>query len=1182
MKVQWTLLALCFWIHPLSTRAAAPAGDVMARIVSVQGEVSLLPAGTADWIQIATEQDIKVGWGLRTGPNSRARVRLRDQSVITVGPSTSMQFGQKQKRFLTRVLQGIISFFHRDEPGELEVESPEVAAVIYGTEFVFAVAPDGVSTMTLYDGRVEMTGGLVLTNGEVAVATRGQPPHKTASITLNNLQAVQWCLYYPAILDLDELGSGFPVNPPLQASVAQYRSGDLLGALNQCPANWQPATQEERVYRAALMLSVGNVAGAEALMAQVQANPRPPRSSAAAGSVAEPGLDDPNARLSAALRQLMAVVQLRPGEPLVDARRTNLLATEWLALSYYQQFRGQLAAARDSARQATQTAPAFGFAWARLAELEFGFGRRLEAMRALNRSLALSPHNAQAVAIRGFVLCDQNDIAQAQRTFEQALSLDSALGNAWLGRGLCRIQRGDLSGGEQDLLIAAATEPQRSLLRSYLGKAFSERRQYAKAAHEFGLAMNLDPLDPTPWLYRALLRENRNWINPAIADLERSKQLNDNRYLYRSRLMLDQDLAVRSANLAALYRDADLTEVAQREAGRAVNYDYANASAHQFLANAYDALRDPRLINLRYESAWLNELLLANLLAPVGMGNLSQHVSQQEYSSLFDRGRIGLLTDSMYLSRGDWLQTASQYGYSDRLGYALDLDYRSENGQRANEDRTSTTVFAKTKIQLSPQDSLLVMANTLDYHAGDLRQYYDPAGASRTLRVTEYQQPNLFLGFHREWQPGSHTLVLLGRLDDTLRLRNSEAASLVLKQKGGQTQPFALGPFGLDYERQLEAYSAEVQQIWQTGRHTFIAGGRYQAGWPEVRSTFTPPPHPWFSPAPLVQNLQTELERGSLYFYDQWQLLDPLRLEAGVSYDRLDYPVNVEWPPYQSGQLTAQQVSPKLGLDWQLATNTHLYAAWTRSLGGAYYDNSLRLEPSQIAGFNQTYRSLIPESAPGAAGGLVPGARFETWSLGLDHQFRTQTYLGIEGNVRREQATRTIGGFESVFPSPATISQTRQNLEYTEKSAALTLNQLAGRDWSFGLRYRASLAELQVRYPGIPAAAQQRSNVPLDSDGDGLLQELRLSALFNHPSGFFGQVAVHWHDQSNGGAYQSLPGESFWQGDVFVGYRFWQRRAMVQVGLLNLTDQDYRLNPVNLYQELPRERTLMCRLQLSF
>ncbi len=81
----------------------------------------------------------------------------------------------------------------------------------------------------------------------------------------------------------------------------------------------------------------------------------------------------------------------------------------------------------------------------------------------------------------------------------------------------------------------------------------------------------------------------------------------------------------------------------------------------------------------------------------------------------------------------------------------------------------------------------MLLANTFDYHAGDLRQYYDPALASRTLRVAEYQQPNLFLGYHREWQPGAHTLVLLGRLDDTLRLRDPAATALVLKQKAGQT-----------------------------------------------------------------------------------------------------------------------------------------------------------------------------------------------------------------------------------------------------------------------------------------------------------------------------------------------------------------------------------------------------------
>src|SRR6185436_7067674 len=101
---------------------------------------------------------------------------------------------------------------------------------------------------------------------------------------------------------------------------------------------------------------------------------------------------------------------------------------------------------------------------------------------------------------------------------------------------------------------------------------------------------------------------------------------------------------------------AGMTDVSVREAVRAVNYDYANYSAHLFLANSYDQLRDPKQINLRYETPWLNEYLLANLLAPVGAGTLSQTVSQQEYSKLFERDRLGVVSSTEYFSHGEWLQ----------------------------------------------------------------------------------------------------------------------------------------------------------------------------------------------------------------------------------------------------------------------------------------------------------------------------------------------------------------------------------------------------------------------------------------------------------------------------------------------------------------------------------------------
>src|SRR5690606_19054565 len=131
-------------------------------------------------------------------------------------------------------------------------------------------------------------------------------------------------------------------------------------------------------------------------------------------------------------------------------------------------------------------------------------------------------------------------------------------------------------------------------------------------------------------------------VNEAVDDLERSMELNNNRAIYRSTHGLDQDRAVRGANLASVYHDAGMSTVALRTATRAVEDDYANSSAHQFLADSYNALRDPDQVNLRYETAWFSEYLVANLLAPIGAGRLSTTVAPNEYSRFFQRDGPGL------------------------------------------------------------------------------------------------------------------------------------------------------------------------------------------------------------------------------------------------------------------------------------------------------------------------------------------------------------------------------------------------------------------------------------------------------------------------------------------------------------------------------------------------------------
>ena len=188
--------------------------------------------------------------------------------------------------------------------------------------------------------------------------------------------------------------------------------------------------------------------------------------------------------------------------------------------------------------------------------------------------------------MKGFLAAAGRRWEYATNSFNKAISLDGALGQAWLGRGLVRLRNGERAGGRADLQTAAALEPNRSLLRSYLGKAFDNEKAVANAEKELRLAKALDERDPTPWLYSALVLRQELYYNDAVSELEKSVELNDNRQVYRSRLLLDEDRAVRNANLATIYRDAGMEDVSVREAARGVIADYANYSAHLFLAES--------------------------------------------------------------------------------------------------------------------------------------------------------------------------------------------------------------------------------------------------------------------------------------------------------------------------------------------------------------------------------------------------------------------------------------------------------------------------------------------------------------------------------------------------------------------------------------------------------------------
>ncbi len=1149
-------------------------------LVEVEGTVEYRPAGNTNWVAAKPNQTLRPGDGLRTGQRSRMAVRI-GKSIIRKSELTTVEI-QSPPAGTTKptldVKSGLLYFFSRDRPQEIQLRTPTAVGAIRGTEFNVAVGPDGSTVLSLIDGEVELgneLGRVRFRNGEQAKVEPGKAPATTAMLAADAVNIIQWCLYYPAVLAPEEIGLGSEDRQALGDSLAAYERGDLLSALEKYPPGREPSSDAERLYLSALLLSVGQVTPAQALLGAV---------SETASFNATPEKQR-HRRLANALSLLIRAVKFDADSPLEPGRASDRGATELLAESYYWQAQSKLEQALAAAKTASERSPTFSFAWARVAELEFSFGRTAAAWRALEGSLRIAPRNAQALALKGFLLCAKSRYDEAGKAFEQAIQTDGALGNAWLGRGLTRVRRGDLEGGRADLQLAAALEPQRALLRSYLGKAFGEEHDFARAARELELAKRLDSKDPTGWLYSALLNRQQNRANAAVRDLEGSKGLNDNRSLFRSKLLLDQDQAVRGANLAAIYRDTGLTDVSVREAARAVNLDYANASAHLFLANSYDALRDPRQVSLRYETPWFNELLLANLLAPVGVGTLSQTISQQEYSRLFDRTRFGISSGTEYLSRGDWQTYGSQFGTVGNSSYAVDAVYRSQRGERVNADLDQVTLYAKYKQQLTPQDSLFLQVITYRNDSGDVRQVYNPQDIgeySRTLRFAERQDANLYAGWHREWSPNSHTLLLAARLEDEVKWNDPGTRVLTLQKNAtGQTTK-ALGlRFGQEYRSDFEAYSTELQHIWQSADHTVVAGGRFQSGQADtfsklIRNPQDLPPTLFNTANPAdsfaAKANSTDLERISFYGYEQWQIIDGLRLVGGLSYERLRFPQNIDLPPIIDDQRTEDQLSPKAGLIWTPFQDTHFRGVYSRSLGGIYYDTSVRLEPTQVAGFNQAFRNVAPESVAD----VMPGARVETWGLGIDQKLKTGTYLGIEGEILNSDGWRRQGVFD-FYQRPAVSSSIRENLDYTEKSLTLTMNQLLGQEWAMGARYRWSDAQLHDWLPEVPItvfpAGQSRQQATL--------HQLRLYLLFNHASGWFAESDTVWNLQSNRG-YEDRPASDFWQLNAFAGYRFRARVAELSAGVLNLTDRDYRLNPLNLHPDVPRERTLVVRFKFNF
>ena len=216
------------------------------RIVELQGTAEIASGAATTWAPAHNDQILHPFDRLRTGANSRVALLWSDRSVVSFGASTEIEVlppDSADAQCGLHLLRGILSFFHRDKPGRIRVITRGAVAGVEGTEFAMAVDDTDRTTLSVIDGKVRFGNEqamLLLTNGQQAVAEPGKAPVRTAGFIANNV--LQWCFYYPAVIDPADLPFTSDEQKILARSLDAYRSGDLLAALAQYPAGRQPGS----------------------------------------------------------------------------------------------------------------------------------------------------------------------------------------------------------------------------------------------------------------------------------------------------------------------------------------------------------------------------------------------------------------------------------------------------------------------------------------------------------------------------------------------------------------------------------------------------------------------------------------------------------------------------------------------------------------------------------------------------------------------------------------------------------------------------------------------------------------------------------------------------------------------------------------------------------------------------
>jgi len=1032
---------------------AEHCSEPVGTLVSIEGSGELQPQGEQSWQPVQLNDKFCAGDVLRVGAGGRAAVTLTNETILRINQNSILTFSVPEERIsVLKLLKGMLHIFsHR--PRALKVSTPYVNGTVEGTEFLVS-ADDQQAEIIVFEGLVRAAnaqGSLDIGSGQSVTAAQGAAPHY--STVVNPREAVQWTLYYPMIV-------------PVTAGATTTEADRLVS-------------------QASAALQTGRVNEARTLLDNAFS------------------IDSQNSDVLALLA-IIDVVQNRQESAFAQAQKAVELAPDsaaaGLALSYAQQAMFDVDGALNTLLNTAKANPDNVEVLARLAELQLAVGRFDQALATIDRAVAISPANARIQSVNGFVHLTRVEIDEAQAAFNRAIELDQAMPLARLGLGLSQIRRGQVAPGRAEIEIGAALDTSNSLIRSYLGKAFFEERRDTLAGRQYSIAKELDPADPTPWFYDAIRKQTDNRPVEALKDLQQSIALNDNRAVYRSRFLLDDDLAARSASLGRIYQDLGFQQLALAEGWKSVAAQPGNFSAHRFLSDSYRVLP-------RHEIARVSELLQSQLLQPLNINPVQPQLGRSdlavlqgagpgqaalnEYNSLFLRNRFALQASGVVGSNetlGDELVHSAVYN---KLSYSIGQYYYKTDGIRENNDQRYEIYNGYAQGMVSPKTSWMFEIRYDEDEYGDLTMVIDPAvyDYSPTLRQS-FEEKSARAGFRHDFRPHS-TLV------GTVAL-NSGSSDIT-------------GWEGIEIFTDDGSTIGELQHLYNSEKFSLRSGAGYFYLDGDDKVVFT-------DPFPFEAEEEFERKHANIYGYAQFRLPYEVTATVGLSGDLVD-----------STDQDREEINPKLGLVWQPTYSTLVRGAVFKTVSRSLV-NSQTIEPTNVAGFNQFFDD--------ATASLI-----WNYGIGIDQQFSDKLFGGAQFLQRELDVP-----FIQLDETTGTTSSTED--DWREQVASAYLYWAPAKWLSLGLEYFYEDFEHDVLEVGAIFGIFGVTN-----------HRLVPQVSFFHPCGLSARLLANYVDQKRDFEdyipEEAVESDQFWQVDAAISYRLPKRYGIVSLVAKNLFNEEF-------------------------